>query len=355
MSVLDRNVNVMDDRGLILASGQADRLNQRQEGALLAAQQDRVVVIDDSEPHLLQGVQPGVNVPLHHHGRVVGVVGISGSPDDVQVYADLIKVTAELVVEQSALLERGQVLQQEREDFLTEVIHERVEPAVAQRRSTELGVAWELRRGCTLVRSTTADTEPLRTLQRNLRHVPDLLIARPSTSELAVWWPVDQSAGHDAVGRAIEAAGSAVIAADGEPFDGIQALRRAWMTAHDALDVLHLAPDLYERRDLGVVALFASLRGDWRAETLSGPWRDLVAADPHGELRATLRAWIDYDLQMAPCAAALHLHRNTLRGRLDRIERITGLSLRRVPSLLQLYVGPLLSAGGALDDDIAGE
>ena len=78
------------------------------------------------------------------------------------------------------------------------------------------------------------------------------------------------------------------------------------------------------------------------AQPTREPWRRLVAADPHGELRRTLRAWLDQDMSPQRCAAALHVHRNTLRSRLHRIEQVTGLELGRVPSLLQLYLGPLL-------------
>lgn len=342
MAVLDRNVNVMDDRGLILASGSPQRLRQRHEGALLAAQQDRVVVIDAAEAKLLQGVQPGVNLPLHYRGQVVGVVGISGSPDQVQVYADLIKVAAELMVEQAATLEHGQALRQEREDFLAALVTGQMDDTVAQRRAVDLGIPLEAARGCTVIR-TDADssTDVLRPLQRQLAHLGELLTARTGPDELVVWWPGDSPHPRETVWRALEV-DTRLTGADGEVFAGPNSLRRSWITAHDAIDVLHLAPDLYDHQDLALVALLSSLREDWRADAVSRPWRALVAADASGELRTTLRAWIDHGQQPGACAEALHVHRNTLRGRLERIEKITGLSLRRVPSLLQLYVGPLL-------------
>ena len=341
MAVIGRNVNVMDARGLILATGDPSRRHEQHEGALLAAQGDRAIVIDAEQSRLLRGVQPGVNVPLRHLGEVVGVIGISGDPTEVQVLADLIKVTAELIVEQAAALESGQRLRQEREDHLVALVQGRLDPEAAERRAVELGIA-DVRRRCTVVRPVRpTDTAAMRTLQRGLARRDDLLVARTRPDELAVWWS-DGSASGQEVERALEAAADDVAPVAGEAFAGPDALRRAWVTAQDAWSVAQVDTDLYERQDLALVALLCGLRDDWRADPVSAPWRRLVAADPHGELRLTLRAWFDQEMSPQRCAAALHVHRNTLRARLHRIEQVTGLELGRVPSLLQLYLGPLL-------------
>lgn len=357
MAVIGRNVNVMDDRGLILATGDPGRRRQQHEGALVAAQSDRVVVIDAAEARLLHGVQPGVNLPLHHRGEVVGVIGISGDPEEVRVLADLIRVAAELIVEQAGVLESGHLRRQEREDHLIAVVEDRLDPRSVARRAVDLDITLDVRRCCTVVRPVVmaapraehadggAGVEALRALQRRLGARADLLVARTRRDELAVWWPTDDPVAREEVRRSVLEAGGVLVAGEGEAFGGEQGLRRAWVTARDALAVSRLSADLYERRDLPLVALLCELRDDWRAEVLSGPWRALIAADRHGELRTTLRAWIEHDLHPGRCADALHVHRNTLRGRLERIERVTGLELRRVPSLVQLYLGPLLAAG----------
>jgi carbohydrate diacid regulator len=347
MAVIGHNVNVMDDRGVILATGDPGRRLQQHEGALVAAHGDRVVAIDDGQARLLKGVQPGVNVPLHHRGEVVGVVGISGDPQEVRVLAELIRVTAELIVDQAALLESGRRREQEVEDHLIAVVDGSPEPSDAEaaaRRGTELGIEVDVRRCCTVVRPTAAadPSRALRSVQRRLAGLPGVLVARVRPDELAVWWSVDQVGARTDVHAAVAAEADDLLAVDGEAHGGVDGLRRAWVAAQDLAAVAHLDADLYERHDLALVALLCRLRDDRRAEAVAAPWLALVAADRHGELRATLRAWIRHDLNPGRCAAALHVHRNTLRGRLERIERVTGLELARVASILQLYVGPLL-------------
>lgn len=342
--VVGRNVNVMDERGLILASGDPARLRHRHEGALVAAERGSAVVIDADESRMLRGVQPGVNIPLHHRGVVVGVIGISGPPEEVRILADLIRVTAELILEQAVDLESGHRRQQAREELLTGLVTGRGDDASTARRAADLSIDLTVPRRCTVVRAAgEQEVEALRAVQWGVAALPDTLHARTDADELAVWWPADAHRVAEDVRRVVRTHADHLRVAEGRVVAGVGAVQESWRSALDTLAVADLAADLYEQRDLPFVALLRGLRDDRRAEEIAAPWRALEAADRHGELRATLRAWIEHDLHPGRCAAALHVHRNTLRGRLDRIERVTGLGVRRVPGLLQLYVGPLLA------------
>ncbi len=58
-------------------------------------------------------------------------------------------------------------------------------------------------------------------------------------------------------------------------------------------------------------------------------------ADP--QLRQTLQAWIDHDLNVAATARALCLHPNSVRYRLRRIAQLTGHDPHRITDLLELH------------------
>jgi len=64
MAILPRNVNVMDSQGLIIGTGEAERLYTRHEGAQLVLANSRAVEIDNAAAGALRGVQEGVNFPL---------------------------------------------------------------------------------------------------------------------------------------------------------------------------------------------------------------------------------------------------------------------------------------------------
>ena len=58
-------------------------------------------------------------------------------------------------------------------------------------------------------------------------------------------------------------------------------------------------------------------------------------ADP--QLRQTLQAWVDHDLNVAAAARALCLHPNSVRYRLRRIAHLTGHDQHRITDLLELH------------------
>ncbi len=100
MAILPYNVNVMDSQGLILGSGEPERVNTRHEGAQLVLANGRVVEIDAQTAIHLKGVQPGINLPLMLDQRLIGVLGITGEPEQLRTYAELVRMTAEMLVGQ---------------------------------------------------------------------------------------------------------------------------------------------------------------------------------------------------------------------------------------------------------------
>ncbi|CAJ1893111.1 Carbohydrate diacid regulator [Aeromonas dhakensis] len=72
MKILSFSVNVMDEHGLIIASGNPERLHQRHEGAVLALTENRVVEISDATARELKGVRPGSTCPSPIRGSCSG-------------------------------------------------------------------------------------------------------------------------------------------------------------------------------------------------------------------------------------------------------------------------------------------
>lgn len=98
----------MNADGVIIGSGERNRIGQKHDGARLVLTSGNSVEIDRETSLRLEGVKPGINLPICFHEQVVGVIGITGEPEDIQHHAELVKMAAELVLEQSFLLERVQ-------------------------------------------------------------------------------------------------------------------------------------------------------------------------------------------------------------------------------------------------------
>lgn len=118
MLILPFNVNVMDCQGLIMGSGEPERINTRHEGAQLVLANQRVVEIEVQSSPCLKGVQPGINVPLMHDERLIGVLGLTGDPHKLRTYAELLRMTAEMLVSQRHREVQSQWRKQRSDDLL---------------------------------------------------------------------------------------------------------------------------------------------------------------------------------------------------------------------------------------------
>lgn len=349
MGVISHNVNVMDADGVILASGHDDRIGAVHEGALLAVQQDRVVEIAHSDALALRGVQPGINVPLRCHGQLVGVVGITGDPEQVRVLGDLIRVTAELMVDQAQAAESRQWRYREREEFVGHAAAGRLAPRELTEWAAGLGIDLEVPRRATVVAPAgraQEHAEALQTLQRDLVQVRGVLVGRVQPHELVLYSPAGRSHGpNEDVTALLRAAEGRLRHATGRAFAGRTAFEHAYLTARDTLAVAGLvgaAGGAYDFEDVPLLALVRGMGEGWRGALLAEPWQRLVEADRSGELVATFGAYIQHQASATAAAGALHVHRNTVRYRLARIGEITGLRMDHLPDVLILYLGPVL-------------
>ena len=96
MNVIPYNINVMDEKGIIIGSGDIDRIGNIHEGAKRAIDSKHIIEIyEDNEK-----MKPGVNEPIIFNNEIIGVIGITGQPDEVIRFSKLVRVTAVLLIEQ---------------------------------------------------------------------------------------------------------------------------------------------------------------------------------------------------------------------------------------------------------------
>jgi carbohydrate diacid regulator len=100
MNILGKNINIMDTKGVIIASGDSTRIGFFHEGAKIAASRKMDVIIDDTNIEYYKGAKKGINVPLFYNGEVIGVVGITGEPKEIIGFGRIIKELVELMVQE---------------------------------------------------------------------------------------------------------------------------------------------------------------------------------------------------------------------------------------------------------------
>ncbi len=132
------------------------------------------------------------------------------------------------------------------------------------------------------------------------------------------------------------------LAGVGRPFRG--GGRGALASLRDselALDHLRRAGATHPARtlrfeDFGLAEWLLASADQRAVDAKAGALLDPLRAHP--ELYRTLLRYVEHDLEVPATARALHLHQNSLRYRLGRIEGILGRSLREVKTIVDLHL-----------------
>ncbi|RDY27353.1 CdaR family transcriptional regulator, partial [Lachnotalea glycerini] len=95
---IHKNVNIMDETGCIIASTDPERIGMFHRGAmeLLNHQMEKLIIHRDEKDY--QGTRSGINLPLVIEEQVIGVVGITGEVEEVQLLGTVIKKMTEILI-----------------------------------------------------------------------------------------------------------------------------------------------------------------------------------------------------------------------------------------------------------------
>lgn len=121
MDVIPYNVNIIDKNGLIIASGDETRIGQVHFVAMEALKTEKSIEIEEGD----KLVKAGVNIPINFNNRIVGVIGITGKPKEVRCFAQIVKVTAELLINQEYSIQKYIVKTKIKEEYLYEWLYRR--------------------------------------------------------------------------------------------------------------------------------------------------------------------------------------------------------------------------------------
>lgn len=376
VEVMPFDVNVMDAHGVILASSDAARVGEIHAGAQLALARARAVEIDDAMAANLSGARPGINLPLSVRGKVCGVIGVTGEPDAVRGFGELLRVTAELILEREQLTVELRRNARHREEFVLQLLRRTAAAAELEAWADRLGIDMRLAHAAIVCRLSGVDTEPeagvgqIEAMQSQLaQEWPQLLSAKTSYRELVMFDAVDARAGRDGVlathaGKRLAALEGTLRKVATQPFslalgialDGIDGFERSYQCALATLRVgAARTPQraAYSYYDFVLPVLLSALSQGWQARQLRLPLTRLLARERRsGALLDTLKAWYAHDGHPSATAQALGIHRNTLDYRLQQIRDATGLDLGAIDDRLWLYIALQTMAGS--DDGDAG-
>ena len=122
---LDYNINIMDKNGIIIASSDKERLNTFHEAAYrIISQNEEIEKIYPDAP-MPSGVRPGINLPIIYNNSVIGVVGITGNPEDILSVAYAVKTSVESMIEYELYKETISMRQNKKNALINLMLYEK--------------------------------------------------------------------------------------------------------------------------------------------------------------------------------------------------------------------------------------
>lgn len=357
MTIIDHNVNVMDRTGIIIGTGSPERMHQVHEGALKVLDSGQAYDIQPHQAARLKGVQPGINRPVRFRREIVGVVGVTGQPEAVSHYADLVVMTAELMIENASVLAEIHWNQRQRDNIVSEMIHGEAEvDELFAVRTRKLGINPHLPRVAMVVSFKTRkgkdlNVDEVEAVQQCLRQngsedlvalvCPTQAVVLHKINNTQPWHPDQVSNYLNRLILALESFDDLDFRiALGRYVEGLRGIPISYQSAQEALQLgneLNPGETLYRYFDYQLDSLLLDLAGGWKGRDLQHIIQPLIRADSRGTLRKTLRGFIDQHGDSGATARKLYIHRNTLSYRLDRIHQLTGRNPRHFSDLLFLH------------------
>ncbi|MFY9214631.1 MAG: CdaR family transcriptional regulator [Tissierellaceae bacterium] len=332
MEVIPYNINIMNEEGIIIGSGDSKRLNKLHIGALEAIEKREAIEVY----HGTKDVKPGINTPIFFQDNPIGVIGITGEPDIVRPFGEMVRVMAELLVKQDYILNQQNIRKQQIEEYLYELSY-KTSPYTEKfiERGKYLGIDVLVPRLAVVI--FTHEDNKIRT-EKRLK----LLLGE---SEYYV------NMDHETLGLFLNVEDNPIyriedFVKDNKKMElqvGIgrphEILANSLSEAIKALEIgrkLQGERRIHKYDDLYFISTLSIFSKDERFKKLK---QELEEAD----LLETLIIYIRMNGEINRTAEALFIHRNTLNYRLERIKELTGKDPKNYMDLLELFIAYMIS------------
>ena len=341
--IVGQHINMMDERGNIIASTDGTRVGHFHAGAKRIVEEglpELYVRPEDATPT----VRAGLNLPITHGGRTVGVIGITGAYEQVIGYGQVVKKMTEILIREGNEQDEKRLDQRVRSRFLEDWVlgGGLLQPQVLAERGLALGVDITVPRRVMVVSvrdlarytDTAAGQKRIDQLEtavsglvegeaggiilRNTARQILLLRARPDAQMQAMAQRLCVMA-RERFGLRL------AVGIDG----GAPDVHRAYAQANKAWRSARMAPEGVLPYDSVTLELFT---GDVPRQTKEEYLRKVFRGCTYEELRrwiGLLEAYFAAEGSIQAAADALYIHKNTLQYRLKRLEELTGCDVRR--------------------------
>lgn len=357
MNVLGKNINIMDCNGIIIGSGNKERINTFHEGAAKVLETGEKLIVTEEEAKALRGVKTGINLPIKFNNRIIGVVGITGNLSEVESYGEIVKNLVELMLSHNFLQKEIELENKAIENFYQQLIGNDINNREQlYDRAKLFNIDNTLYRKVMVIQISPFDNMKINSeienfnMLFNLDNTRDIFFIRGTSlvfiKSLKKKELKEQSSIIEKIARVIldrfESIFNSVAIGIGQT---IQELDKLYLSYEGAKHALKVGEKIYRSEEkiyfidhLGYDYFIPYLKKNYAEYYLDMFSFDVREVFEDTDTGIILEGMMENDLNISKTAEALFMHRNTLLYRIEKIKGLTGLDPKKAKDLFTLLL-----------------
>jgi len=351
--IVNEEVIVVDDQGIIIAASDKERIGDFHEGAFISIRQKKTFYIKKEDVSRLQGVKEGLNLPIIISREVIGVIGITGEADRVVQFGQLIQRMTELIIQEAHSSERLESKYRGLETFVYEWVQLIEMDQDFIERGDILGISMFLPRMCVLFELRASDldkghdrlieTEVIDQIRKKFADNQEDMIVRWGNGRFVLLKCIGKTDEMTRLKRKLgECQREVADEQNLELFIGVgklapdpEDLHQSYLDAKKALRASKKQHQIMYYEDLSLDIALAEITDHTRNQMIKNVLGEILNDK---DLIYTLKVYLKSQLSSKESAETLHIHINTLHYRLKRISELTGRSLKDTEQIVSFYL-----------------
>lgn len=342
--VINYDLNIMDENGIIVSSTDADRIGQFHEGALLVIR-DNLEELQVNYDGEFEGCRQGTNVPLVVDHEIIGVLGITGDVKETAKFTSIIRKTAEILLRDYFNLEHTTSWNQSRMFFLNswldreiterDRIHRKLRQYKCSLSSTWQVIVVDNLKGHESTRRFLKDCVKTSKAVTSWNNTHGVIIGMFESGEAAGAYLESLLDNHPQKDNFFFAVGNTVKdeMLVPESYDQALALLRYVRRKSRATGTPYNGISFYSANIVDVI--FSRIPERSRDEIVSEVFSECSESDV-GPMSEFIIEYCNHNGSINRIAESIHVHKNTVQYKINKICRFTGLDLRITNDMIKL-------------------
>ncbi len=347
--LIAEEIIVVNTEGIIMASTNRDRIGTFHEGAFITSQQKKKLIITEKDTPQLKGVKSGINLPIFFQHDVIGVIGITGDPETVTPFGEIIRKMTELLISENYYGEQFDYHSRAMETFVLEWLQAKEPSSDLLERARALTINLELHRTAVIIefeqREHPLSRDVWSSILNSFSQNKNDVVTRSGNERIIVLIDCSVSVQPTSIKHRLEhfllyiknSFGLSAYAGVGQ-CAAPPGLHHSYAQAERALKLARRNRGIIFDEELILEMVTGELTSEIKSEYIQRTIEPLLTEK---DLLETLVELFNQNHSLKNTAQSLHIHINTLHYRLKKIEELTHLNPNSIHDLFCLYLAVL--------------